>query len=314
MEEVGDHPTEETSNGLAEENEAAAQNFQERHKRERKELQAKITQLKHAINKNDKKQKKEVQAQIAKLEAELDEKQRLELADLSLSVAADCSRRTESPSTSDVQDEAPVADNTMEQKQRISKAQKRRDKKEVQDKEREKAIAEQERINLAGPRYVESEAIRAKLAELGLVVHEIPADGDCLYGAISHQLQLCGMQRSVQELRKMTADCLRENRDEFAPFLTDPDTGEMLTADGFEAYCKKIEKTTCWGGQPEILALSMVLQQPIRVIQSNAADICTGSDKYRGGLPLTITYHHHMYRLGQHYNSVEPRNQNIDTF
>lgn len=68
------------------------------------------------------------------------------------------------------------------------------DKKEVKEKERETAIAEQERINLTGPRYVESEAIRAKLAEIGLAVHEIPADGDCLYGAISHQLQLCGMQ------------------------------------------------------------------------------------------------------------------------
>lgn len=68
------------------------------------------------------------------------------------------------------------------------------DKKEVKEKEREKEIAEQEEKNLTGPRFIENEKIRAKLTELGLMIHDIPADGDCLYGAISHQLQLNGTE------------------------------------------------------------------------------------------------------------------------
>lgn len=59
-------------------------------------------------------------------------------------------------------------------------------------------------------------------------------------------------KRSIQELRKICADCMRKNREEFAPFLIDPNSGEMLNEDEFEAYCRKVEKTTNWGGQPEV--------------------------------------------------------------
>lgn len=53
-----------------------------RQKIEKKELQAKIQQLKHSVSKGDKKKKKEIAEQITKLEAELHEKHELEMKEL----------------------------------------------------------------------------------------------------------------------------------------------------------------------------------------------------------------------------------------
>ena len=72
---------------------------------------------------------------------------------------------------------------------------------------------------------------------------------------MEHQLeQLNGSNPdfSLSKLRKMTADHLRKNSDDFLPFLTHPDTGDMLTPEQFEEYCHKVERTTAWGGQIEV--------------------------------------------------------------
>ena len=61
---------------------------------------------------------------------------------------------------------------------RVTKAQRRRDKKAEQQRERERAIAEQEVANREGPRHQETEAIRQRLRERGRTVHMIPSDGD----------------------------------------------------------------------------------------------------------------------------------------
>ncbi len=37
------------------------------------------------------------------------------------------------------------------------------------------------------------------------------------------------------------------------PFLTDEDTGDLLTTEQFGTYCDKMEKATVWGGQPEVI-------------------------------------------------------------
>lgn len=61
---------------------------------------------------------------------------------------------------------------------RITKAQKRRDKKATQLKQRELSIADQQVQNLRGVRNVEIQAIKKILKEKNLMVHEIPSDGD----------------------------------------------------------------------------------------------------------------------------------------
>ena len=65
---------------------------------------------------------------------------------------------------------------------RVTKAQRRRDKKAEQQRERERAIAEQEVANLEGPRHRETQAIAQRLRQRGRAVHMIPSDGDWSVG------------------------------------------------------------------------------------------------------------------------------------
>ena len=55
-----------------------------RHRKEKKELQAKIQSMKNVVPKNDKKRRKQLTEDVAKLEAEMEQKHRKELEQLKL--------------------------------------------------------------------------------------------------------------------------------------------------------------------------------------------------------------------------------------
>uniref|UniRef100_A0A8B9WS41 OTU deubiquitinase 6B n=1 Tax=Bos mutus grunniens TaxID=30521 RepID=A0A8B9WS41_BOSMU len=93
-----------------------------RHRKEKKELQAKIQSMKNAVPRNDKKRRKQLTEDVAKLEAEMEQKQREELDQLKLT-----SKESKIDSVA-VNISNLVLEN---QPLRISKAQKRRDKKLV---------------------------------------------------------------------------------------------------------------------------------------------------------------------------------------
>lgn len=265
-----------------------------KHRKEKKELQAQIQALKKAA-KNDKTKKKELTAQIARLEAEMDARHQQEIDSASANKDVD-----------DIPD--TVLDNVENElsKAKISKAQKRREKKSQQEKEREELIKHQEQENLHGPRNTELQAINRKLNERGFKMFLIPSDGDCLYKAIAHQMTLTKQkQLSVENLREIVAIYIRQHKDDFIPFMTNPDTCEMMTSEEFEEYCNKIENTKVWGGQLEIRALSNSLKCPISVIQATGTGSIDQGTEYEGS-PLVITYHRHMYGLGEHYNSTIP--------
>lgn len=260
-----------------------------KHRKEKKELQAQIQALKKAA-KNDKTKKKELASEIARLETEMDARHQHELK----SVGKDIE---------DVADSVLIVENELS-KVKISKAQKRRDKKTQQEKEREEQIKLQEQENLHGPRNTELQEINTKLKERGLKIFLIPSDGDCLYKAIAHQMTLTKQKEvSVDDLRKNVANYVRQNKEDFMPFMTNPDTFEMLTNEEFEEYCDKIENTKVWGGQLEIRALSNCLKCSITVIQATGPGSIDQGTEFEGP-PLIITYHRHMYRLGEHYNST----------
>lgn len=61
---------------------------------------------------------------------------------------------------------------------KVTKAQKRRDKKQEQAKERERLIEQQEVANLQGMRHIETEKIKKILAERNLTFYDIPSDGN----------------------------------------------------------------------------------------------------------------------------------------
>lgn len=104
------------------------------------------------------------------------------------------------------------------------------DKKAALEKERETRIAEAEVENLSGSRHLEGVKLKQKLAERHLQIKEISSDGHCMYRAVEDQLMARGDPLGFKELRAQTAQYMRSHVDDFLPFLTDPNTGDMYTA------------------------------------------------------------------------------------
>ncbi|XP_049606826.1 deubiquitinase OTUD6B isoform X1 [Syngnathus scovelli] len=282
-----------------------------RQRREKKDLQAKIQSMKNGIPKNDKKRRKQMTEEIGTMEAELDQKHNEELRQVmstsstkvqdayksckSFFIHCECSNQVQEAVNG-------VEALTVEVQPRITKAQKRRDKKAAQERERESRIAEAEVQNLKGERHMEGVKLAEKLAARGLQIKEISSDGHCMYRAIQDQL-VRRHKLSVKDLRCQTAAHMRSHADDFLPFLSNPDTGDMYTAEDFEKYCHDVEHTVAWGGQLELQALSKVLQCPIEVIQADSSPITIGEE--HTGDAITLIYMRHAYELGEHYNSVE---------
>nr|XP_012803907.2 deubiquitinase OTUD6B isoform X1 [Jaculus jaculus] len=264
-----------------------------RHRKEKKELQAKIQGMKNAVPKNDKKRRKQLTEDVAKLEKEMEQKHREEMEELK-----QASKENKIDSVA-----ANISDLVLEtQPPRISKAQKRREKKAALEKEREERIAEAEIENLSGARHIESEKLAQILSARELQIKQIPSDGHCMYRAIEDQLKEQDCALTVVALRRQTAEYMQSHAEDFLPFLTNPNTGEMYTPEEFGKYCEDIVNTAAWGGQLELRALSHILRTPIEIIQADSPPIVVGEEYPKN--PLVLVYMRHAYGLGEHYNSV----------
>ncbi|XP_048748218.1 deubiquitinase OTUD6B-like [Ostrea edulis] len=293
----------------------------QRHKQEKKELLSQITKLKHSISKGDKKGKKAVQEQISQLEKDLQERHDREVREAeeqqaSLKIESDNKEQTTgldnkiSGMVEDLNLENSDQETSHQESKKISKAQKRRNKKAEADKKRQEEIAQQEIENETGARNMEFQKLRDLLKEQELQIFEITSDGNCMYNAIAHQVNKVGRQTDCKQLRQQAANYMRENAEDFLPFLT-TESGDIFTDSDFDKYCCDLETTTVWGGHLEIKALSHVLNQPIRVLQSDGPMVTQGEDCH--GDPVTLVYHRHAFGLGEHYNSVEALQESVDT-
>lgn len=249
----------------------------------KKEYQAHITSLKKQA-KNNKKNKKDILLEIAKLEEQFSD--------------FFCDEKASS-----LENEVADMPQTQVQNQKISRAQKRRDKKSLGEKERLQRIEDQEELNKHGARHKELEALKSILKSRNLSIYEVPSDGDCLYKAVEHQLKLHNKPPvSTSELRKLTSDYIRRNMTEFLPFMTNAE-GESLNETEFEDYCSKIENTNTWGGQIELKALSNILKTSIEILQADGPPTIQGEEFNTE--PLILTYHRYILELGEHYNSTQ---------
>lgn len=222
-----------------------------------------------------------------------------ELANLDLNEAATAVE----PDEKEDKNEVPAKD------QKISKAQKRRDKKALAEQERERMIRAGEEENKFGPRNQELKAINKILNSRGLQLFNIPSDGDCLYNSIKHQLELNGYPNyEVPKLRELTSNYITNNKDSLICFMTSPETDEMLNDEEFTKYCEAVRNTKAWGGQIEIMALSNELKCKIEVIQSTGSPTIQGNEF--SGPPLVLSFHKHLFALGEHYNSTAPYIEN----
>ncbi|KAJ7991935.1 hypothetical protein DPEC_G00289020 [Dallia pectoralis] len=283
--------------------ESAGDMLAKQHRKEKKDLQAKVQSMKNAVPKNDKKRRKQLAEDISKLETELNEKHEEELQLLKASCAGGEQEEEVVNGVASLALEGEEELNDAKQERGPSKAQKRRDKKAAAEKERESRIAEAEVENLSGLRHQEGLKLAQKLAARQLQIKEISSDGHCMYRAVEDQLAQNGLSLNLIELRAQTAQYIRAHADDFLPFLTNSTTGDLYTADEFQKYCCDIEDTAAWGGQLELRALTQVLRLPIEVIQADSPDIIIGEEFDKR--PITLIYMRHAYGLGEHYNSVQ---------
>lgn len=280
-----------------------------KHRQEKKDLQKNIQEMKK--NNKNKNKRKEMFEEIARLEVELHDRQCRELSLLKIEVdSEDEKEKLKEVRFIGVEDkpEKPIA-------QKPSKAQRKREKKEMNEKARQAQIIEEEKLNKNSPRIVETKKIDALLKARDLRIFSVPSDGDCLYNAVKHQLRITErFPTEVQKLRFLTADYIEANKDSLIFYMTNPETNECLTDEEFHNYCELIRTTKAWGGQIEINALSNVLKVPIEVLQATGNPTIQGADEFAPP-NLILTYHRHMYSLGEHYNStqvVDPSNEEED--
>ncbi|KAI1285272.1 Deubiquitinase OTUD6B [Halotydeus destructor] len=284
----------------------------DRHKAEKKLLQVRITQLRHSVPKTDKKKKKEIGSQIEELEKELKIKHDNELQLLKFPVESVAAIEVDKASEildnlalgGKLDDENQMSNETPDASKKPSKAQKRREKKSLLEKEKEERIANEDVSDLSKNRVQEEQKFGSILKQLGLKVIEVPSDGDCMYKALEHQLSIKGVQSSVDELRHSTSESIRTNKEEYWPFLVSEKTGDLMDDQEFQTYCDAIKAKKIWGGQIELQALSKALKKCIEVIQAEGPPVTIGSEI--GGDKLRLSYHRHMYHLGEHYNSLVP--------
>lgn len=264
-------------------------------------------------------------AEVKKMEHELRAKQQAELHALDRELAALRPKRVPKPPSPKVNDsdgsddgetgssddddapspgeKGPTPDSGEQQKgpKKPSRAARRKQKREAEDREREKRI-EEERKN-AGPsaKALEIRRLMDKLGPKGLRITEVAADGNCLYSAVGDQIKRSALSgpQSIVELRRLAADYILDHPDDFLPFLI---AGEELPPGGLKKYCDELKRDGVWGGQLELRALAQSLKVPIVVHSADAPELKMGEEFQRD--PLQLTFHRHYYALGEHYNSV----------
>lgn len=192
---------------------------------------------------------------------------------------------------------------------RVSKAQKRRNAKAAKKNEQLKRIEECEKLDEHKERRIEQEKLIKILGDRHLKIYDIEADGDCLFKAVEHQLGLAGdsIERlTCREIREKTGRYMLDNAGNFMPFLLDQN-GDLMSLNDFQNYCDRMTTTKEWGGHLELTAISQFTQKPIHIYQAeNKTPLVIESHIKSGKEPILLSFHKHLYHLGEHYNSLVP--------
>mmetsp|Transcript_17440 Transcript_17440/g.26152 ORF Transcript_17440/g.26152 Transcript_17440/m.26152 type:complete len:296 (+) Transcript_17440:65-952(+) len=278
-----------------------------RHKLEIRQLEKQFkTKLKGTKGKDG---KRTVKAEHKEMEKKMQERHKEELAkheknSEKKSVEVDNSGEDVKKEDAKVQDVTSNMSNlsTSPAPKKLSKAQRRRMRKQAKLEEQRKK-AEEEAEKMTDYKAIESGRLSEKLKPQSLSIHEVPADGNCLFRACEHQISILDGKSNLShsDLRERAATMLLENAQDYMPYLL-TDSGSLMTEEEYKKYCDKMSSTSAWGGQAEIAALSRLLDRQIVVHSAFSSDVVMG--RKSNTKPLHISYHQHYYSLGAHYNSV----------
>lgn len=293
-----------------------------RHRKEQRDLVSRVTQKKKQATK---KTRKGVNDECERLEQELKERQAAEVAVLNGEGGAPVEHDTDPPS----EDDTPAADTiisaqvdklsingtatpTASESGSSGPKKKNRQKERLARRKAEQdaaiAQAEQEAANAPNPRELERQRFEPVLADKKLQLHEIRADGHCLYAAVADQLSTRNLDLTptispktttegpaYKKVRYAAAGWIEGHKEDFEPFMEDP----------LPEHVRKIRETGEWGGHLELLALAKSYGVRICVLHSDGRvdkieDEDAGGDKEE----IWLGYYRHSHGLGEHYNSL----------
>lgn len=158
---------------------------------------------------------------------------------------------------------------------------------------------------------------QAQLTRIGLTIRDVGGDGNCFFRALSDQL--FGNESQHIDIRQRTCQYLKQNRDEFQPFVAAlVDEGEMANnnkpvssnkkaskvTDSYDCYIKALETLGTYADNGCLVAFARLYGLDIHIHQLEL-DIwtITGAPPAKKGhqpnRQLHLAYHN-----GEHYSSV----------
>ncbi|CAI4215194.1 unnamed protein product [Parascedosporium putredinis] len=298
--------------------------IQARHRKEKKELQGRVTNKKKNTTK---KTRKGVNEECAELERQLAERHASEIA--AVTGSGDTNKVPEK--TEDAGDEAgdvadQIAKATIEDAAEAAgeagtweKAQpaKERLARRAAEQAALAEAAESETVDMVDHKAIERAAMEGTFRAHSLLEREIRPDGHCLFSAVADQLEQDGIALSsagkhaadaaaaaaagkapgYKVVRAAAAGWIEDHADDFAPFLEED----------VASYAAKMRDTAEWGGQVELMALANAYGVRINVVQNGATEKIQpseGGDDGDDARHIWLAYYRHGYGLGEHYNSL----------
>lgn len=289
---------------------------QTRQRKEKKDLQGRITQKKRNATKRT---RKGINDECDSLQRELEQRHQLEIDAV----------RCQSDRTSDVADaeeernlkvreiEAPPPNGTADSELKASSSidlpstpmprkpnrQKARLARRAAEQEAQAAQAADEAANLPDRRKQEMTAMQTHIERLGFQEISIRPDGHCMYSAVATLLQDSNSDQGSldtgglfphQAVRAETARFISTHAADFEAFVEDP----------IDQYTNKIKNTTEWGGQIELQAISRAYGFEINVLQADGRIERIESGTESQSQPIWLSYYRHSFGLGEHYNAL----------
>ena len=126
------------------------------------------------------------------------------------------------------------------------------------------------------------------LEKIGYFIREVGGDGNCLFRSVSDQMD--NTEKNHKMYREMCLTYMKNNPDEFSPFIEDDET--------FDKYLERMGEDGEWGGNLEIYALSKTLNANFYIyIHKHPMYVVNNFEKPKKNILLT-------YHEGKHYNSL----------
>ena len=313
-----------------------------RHRKEQKDLQARITQKKKSATK---KTRKGITDECERLQKELNDRHHTEIAQLNgeapeplvdgpEDLSLDAGTAGDNDNSQNTPKEKDAADTTLSSEPSESTAhtkkpnrQKARMARRAAEQAAQTEIAHEEASKQVNHRGNEREVMNGVLKRFNLKEIEVNPDGHCLYSAIANQLDDSGLglkpdpsrivlqsttQSRVDTVTTPKYDGYRAVRAVTADYIADnKDNFEPFMEEPLDQYIRKIKLTAEWGGQLELMAIARAYGVEINVIQGDgrlekfeSGDMDGLDEKERAKRVIWLAYYRHTYGLGEHYNAL----------